>query len=49
MSYDEDAEMSVHGIRKWLDKFVKGELKAKEGGFGEIVDYDIKYALHSTV
>ena len=48
--YDkEKGGWDVHHIRKWLDKFVKGELKPKTSGYGEIKDFEIKYALHSTL
>ena len=47
--YDDKNGFDVHNIRKWLDKFIKGELRAKVEGFGEIVDYDLKYSLYSTV
>lgn len=36
-------------MHTWVDRFFKGELKDKNDQFGEIVDYDLKYALSQTL
>mmetsp|Transcript_42 Transcript_42/g.35 ORF Transcript_42/g.35 Transcript_42/m.35 type:complete len:101 (+) Transcript_42:1220-1522(+) len=46
--YPKEGELSVKALKSWLTKFVKGELKPKESGFGEVIDVDIKYMLQST-
>mmetsp|Transcript_17445 Transcript_17445/g.16653 ORF Transcript_17445/g.16653 Transcript_17445/m.16653 type:complete len:98 (+) Transcript_17445:1112-1405(+) len=47
--YPEDSDFSVKSFKSWVTKFMKGELKPKESGFGEVIDVDIKYMLQSTV
>ena len=46
--YPQDEEISGDKIKTWLMKFVKGELEAKDSGFGDVIDADIKYMLSNT-
>ena len=43
--FPENEEMTEDNLNKWLSKFVKGKLQAKEAGFGEIIDAEIKYMM----
>ena len=41
-------KFTVENLKKWLTKFVKGDLQEKETGFGEVIDVEIKYILQNT-
>ena len=46
--YPADGVISTESIKKWLTKFVKGQLTAKDSAFGTIIDAEIKYMLTNT-
>ncbi|CDW90844.1 UNKNOWN [Stylonychia lemnae] len=43
--YPEDQLFTVELMKKWLSKFVKGQLETKDSGFGSIIDAEIKYMM----
>lgn len=45
LPYPDDAPMTADALKKWLGKFVKGQLESKSSGFGSIIDAEIKYML----
>ena len=46
--YPRDGDLTVSELKKWITKFLKGQLSFKDSGFGEVIDVDIKYTLSAT-
>jgi hypothetical protein len=47
--FPEKTPLSKKNVHEWVDKFFKGDLVDKRDQFGEIVDFEVKYALSSTL
>jgi len=47
--FPSDKPLSKKNLHTWVDQFFKGDLVDKRDQFGDIVDFDIKYQLSSTL